>query len=440
MSAATPTIVPVDACPLCGAQTSRGRDRGGGRARGGPLRRLRAGPRDRAVLGAIPERGFLCRPGRARRDGREAVRPAAARKRRNVALYDRLSRGQIGRPRPGARALDIGCNTGLLLDVLRELGYHTEGIERSPAGEVALAAGHVVHALDIEAHELGLPRYDLITLTHVLEHLRRPVAGPGVGPAPPRAGRRGGGRGAELGRQDAAAVGAPLPTARARRPRQLLRAGDAAGNAAEKAGLTVLQMWSAPQAGYAGGAEFAHGPRPGARSCGPRCEVVGGRRSPAAGRGWDGGWDGGRGWRRSAPGGQRQPGRAPAAQPDPGWCSPPSMASIRPWSACSGPECPWGANLVAVLARPRIMRGLGRWSGCVGSGSCARDEVAARSGLTRATRFQHAPGPVGPQSRRGNGVVVKSVITPACHVGGRGFESRPPRSEEARANPSGFFF
>jgi hypothetical protein len=61
--------------------------------------------------------------------------------------------------------------------VLRERGYQTEGIERSRAGEAAAAAGHVVHALDIEAHELGLPRYSLITMTHVLEHLQRPVAG-----------------------------------------------------------------------------------------------------------------------------------------------------------------------------------------------------------------------------------------------------------------------
>lgn len=109
--------------------------------------------------------------------GPAKARPGAERKRRFVQLYDRLAGGKIGRPRSGARALDIGCDTGLLLDVLREQGYRTEGIERSPAGEQARAAGHEVHALDIETTDLGLGRYELITLTHVLEHLREPVRG-----------------------------------------------------------------------------------------------------------------------------------------------------------------------------------------------------------------------------------------------------------------------
>ena len=104
------------------------------------------------------------------------ARPGVARKRARVHLYDRLSHGRIRSPHPGSRALDIGCNTGLLLDALRELGYRTEGIERSPAADDAIAAGHRIRRADIEgASDLGV-RFDLITMTHVLEHLRRPVA------------------------------------------------------------------------------------------------------------------------------------------------------------------------------------------------------------------------------------------------------------------------
>jgi len=248
MSEATPTIEPLAACPLCGGHGRR------------PLLPEQAG------LGVVRCRGcglvyatgqyaaeFLSEDYYAGRAAAAATvttagRPGAARKRRIVALYDRLSRGRIGRPRPGARALDIGCNTGLLLDVLRELGYQTEGIERSPAGETALAAGHMVHALDIEAHELGLPRYDLITLTHVLEHLRQPVAGLVWI-------RR------HLAAGGVAVVEVPNWGDRMRplwgrryRPLELgdhvsFFERDTLQAAAERAGLAVLQMWSAPQGG-----------------------------------------------------------------------------------------------------------------------------------------------------------------------------------------------
>ena len=254
MSQATPTIEAVERCPVCG-----------GRAHAALLPA-------RAGLGVVRCRGceqvhatgqyaaeFLSEDyyaGRAERvRGDVQQRPGSARKRRNAALYDRLSGGRIrqiggarahGRASP--RALDIGCNTGLLLDVWREYGYQTEGIERSPAGEGALAAGHVVHALDIETHELGLPRYDLISMTHVLEHLRRPVSGlvwirrhlvptglavvevPNWGDGlRPLWGRRY--RPLELGDHVCFFE------------RGTLRA------AAERAGLTVLALWSAPQAG-----------------------------------------------------------------------------------------------------------------------------------------------------------------------------------------------
>lgn len=172
----TPEVVAIDACPLCEAadRTTLLADHGG-------LAVVRCGG-----CGLVHATGqfasdFLSDDyyvGRAEPAvATTTARPGAARKRRNLALYDRLSGGQIFAAPPGSRALDVGCNAGFLLDALRERGYHTEGIERSRAGEAAAAAGHVVHTLDIEAQELGLPRYALITMTHVLEHLQRPVAG-----------------------------------------------------------------------------------------------------------------------------------------------------------------------------------------------------------------------------------------------------------------------
>ena len=241
-----PQIVRVDGCPLCGAREHRTLLR----ALGG-LGVVRC-----AGCGLVHATGqyaadFLSEDyydGRAEPSiATSTVRPRAEHKRANLALYDRLSGGQIGRPEADARALDIGCNAGFLLDVLRERGYHTEGIERSRAGEAAVAAGHVVHALDIEAHELGLPRYSLITMTHVLEHLQRPVAGltwirrhltPGG-----------------LAVIEVPNWGDGLRPLWGRRYRPL-ELGDhvsffereTLGRALQQAGLAVVRMWSAPRA------------------------------------------------------------------------------------------------------------------------------------------------------------------------------------------------
>jgi len=105
-----------------------------------------------------------------------APRPGSERKRHALVLYDRLTGGRLCPAPPGALALDVGCGPGLLLDLLREAGYGTVGIERSGAAAEAIAAGHRVLAIDIEDQREELPeRFSLITLTHLLEHLRRPV-------------------------------------------------------------------------------------------------------------------------------------------------------------------------------------------------------------------------------------------------------------------------
>lgn len=345
MSQTTPTVEPVATCPLCGSHDRE------------PLLPAQDGIgvarcRDCGLVHATGQYAaeFLSEDyyaGRAEPAvASTAARPGAARKRRNVALYDRLSRGRIGRilrARPGARALDIGCNTGLLLDVLRELGYHTEGIERSPAGETALAAGHTVHALDIEAHELGLPRYDLITLTHVLEHLRRPVAGLVWI-------RR------HLAAGGMAVVEVPNWGDRMRplwgRRYRPLELGDHVSffersslqAAAERAGLTVLQMWSAPQGGTLVMPSLLTAMDLG---LGLRASLHRQATGPGAG---DLAANGGAATGVAAPrvvggnlAGRLRRGLTPAVLA--------TLDSLDPaLERMFGPECSWGANLVAILA------------------------------------------------------------------------------------------
>lgn len=77
---------------------------------------------------------------------------------------------------PG-RALDCGCGAGANARLLRARGWSVTGVTLSP-GERERAAAHCDRVLlaDLEGplpEEIGRG-YDLIVLSHVLEHLRRP--------------------------------------------------------------------------------------------------------------------------------------------------------------------------------------------------------------------------------------------------------------------------
>lgn len=79
--------------------------------------------------------------------------------------------------KPG-RVLDVGCNAGELLAIFRDHGWQVEGVEISP-GPAAFARRQLnapVFNGAIEDFTLSGEPFDLITLSHVLEHLHEPRA------------------------------------------------------------------------------------------------------------------------------------------------------------------------------------------------------------------------------------------------------------------------
>ncbi len=79
----------------------------------------------------------------------------------------------------GSRLLDIGCGLGSLLAAAREIGFHVVGSELS---EHAAHIARTTRGLDVRVGPFSTAqfeedeRFDLITLIHVLEHVRDPRA------------------------------------------------------------------------------------------------------------------------------------------------------------------------------------------------------------------------------------------------------------------------
>jgi 2-polyprenyl-3-methyl-5-hydroxy-6-metoxy-1,4-benzoquinol methylase len=75
----------------------------------------------------------------------------------------------------GAKILDIGCGLGSMLLALRDLGYHSlQGVDVSAeAVETSRARGlDVVRIDDLDGYcRAGTERFELVLMSHVLEHL-----------------------------------------------------------------------------------------------------------------------------------------------------------------------------------------------------------------------------------------------------------------------------
>ncbi len=87
----------------------------------------------------------------------------------------RVYRLQKYLPRAG-RALDIGCGQGVFLQLLRREGWKVQGTElaEEPARR-ARQAGIPVLLGEIQEGQFGEGSLDLVTLWHVIEHLRGPA-------------------------------------------------------------------------------------------------------------------------------------------------------------------------------------------------------------------------------------------------------------------------
>ncbi|MEP6898544.1 MAG: class I SAM-dependent methyltransferase [Rhodanobacter sp.] len=82
----------------------------------------------------------------------------------------------LPRPKTGQTLLDIGCGNGEFLSKARDAGWDVTGIDPDP--KAALAAtqrGLDVHCGSIESMADRSNSFDVVTLSHVLEHVHEPV-------------------------------------------------------------------------------------------------------------------------------------------------------------------------------------------------------------------------------------------------------------------------
>jgi len=95
-----------------------------------------------------------------------------------LKAFDRQRLALIGRlvPPPG-RLLDAGAGRGRFVASARDAGYQASGVEPSLRGvQAAAEMGIELQHAGIEAAEVALGSYDVVSLWHVLEHLGDPAA------------------------------------------------------------------------------------------------------------------------------------------------------------------------------------------------------------------------------------------------------------------------
>jgi len=73
------------------------------------------------------------------------------------------------------KLLEIGSSNGVMLDIFRENGWQTWGVEPSKNAEIAKRKGHKIVNGFFEKAKLPKNYFDLVIANHTLEHMDNPV-------------------------------------------------------------------------------------------------------------------------------------------------------------------------------------------------------------------------------------------------------------------------
>lgn len=70
------------------------------------------------------------------------------------------------------KVLDIGCSNGVFLDICKEHGWQTYGVEPSLSGKESERKGHKVSRFFFEKSTFPKAYFDLVIMNHTLEHFK----------------------------------------------------------------------------------------------------------------------------------------------------------------------------------------------------------------------------------------------------------------------------
>lgn len=92
-----------------------------------------------------------------------------------LSVFLRQREAVVRAARPGGRLLDFGCGAGAFARWMSGRGYEVVGLEPFSLGAPTRAEHLLLRREPLERAAPTLGRFDVITLWHVLEHLKNPV-------------------------------------------------------------------------------------------------------------------------------------------------------------------------------------------------------------------------------------------------------------------------